>query len=178
MNTATYIDDELTANFNNRMLRATSAMVLLGTFLTGMWVNPVWICLASVASIYLMSSAILDKGLSGTTAEVRDACAETNLDNRGRAARGAVAGAALGGVLADPAVNAYLLNAVDIFTLSTIGVYLALTGIMAWDPVNALFGAGARPAAEPVAVPGAGARTLPGTGPVAEPEPHSDRYAA
>lgn len=185
MNAITYLDDELTVNFNNRMLRATSAMLLVGTFLTGMWVAPAWICLASVASIYLMTSAILDKGLAGAVATEgaagQGSSAETNVGNAGRGVRGAAAGVALGGVLADPLVSAYVLNAVDIFTLNTVGVYLALTGIIAWDPINALFGAGTKeaesvaPALRPA---GAGAGTLPNTGWVSEPQPQGDRYAA
>lgn len=181
MNAIAYNDDELAVNFDNRVLRATAAMVLAGTFLTGMWINPVWICVASAASIYLMTSAILNKGVSGAlskTAGGQDTGAETNVDNGSRAARGAAAGLALGGVVADPAVSAYLLNAADIFTLSTVGIYLALTGITAWDPINALFGAGAGPAeaTAPVLRPGAGG--LPNTGPVSETRPQRNRHAA
>jgi len=181
MNAIAHINDELTVNLNNRVLRAASAMMLLGTFLTGMWVNPAWICLASVASIYLMTSAIIDKGLSGAlakTADGLDGAAAANVDNAGRGARGAAAGVALGSVLVDPLTSAYVFNALDIFTLNTVGVYLALTGITAWDPINALFGAGAKRAAATAPQPGAAA-TLPNTGPVTEPGPQQrQRYAA
>lgn len=181
MNAIAYTDDRLAVNFDKRMLRAASAMILAGTFLTGMWVTPVWICIASAASIYLMTWAILDRGIAGAlskTAAVQDSSAETNMDNGSRVARGAAAGAALGGVVADPAVSAYLLDAADIFALSTIGVYLAVTGITAWDPVNVLFGAGARrtEATGPVLRPRVGA--LPNTGPVSETRPQRNRHAA
>jgi len=173
MYTYAQIDGELDRNFNARMLRAALGVGIAGTFLTGIWVTPAWVFAASVMAIYLVTTAILDKTIPNAIIkslgqESRRSAYESNVGYAGRMVRGATAGAALGGVLGDALIDTYLLDAFGIFALNFAGVYLAMTAIIAWDPVNALFRSGPYPAMP--ATPSV-ARTLPGTGQVTEPQP-------
>lgn len=180
MSAYAYLNQELDVNFNARVLRATLGVGLVGTFLTGILVTPIWVFTASVLAIYLVTSAILDKDILHLMYSGREAAEqptfERNLNGAVRMVRAATAGVALGGVLGDALIEAYLLDAFGIFALNTVGVYLAMTSIMGWDPVNALFGAGPPPVKTltPSTV-----RPISGsTQKVAEPQPLSKRRAA
>lgn len=161
---------ELDSRFNARMLRATLGLGLAGTFLTGLWVAPAWIFAASVMAVYLVTTAILDKGVmdavpGSAKGRSQEPAYEHNVPHVGRVARGAAAGAALSGVLGDALIDAYVLDAFGIFALNVLGIYLTMTAIIAWDPVNALFRSGAVPMGVRAATAPAG-RSMADTGPV------------
>lgn len=133
MTTYGQINSEPETNLNARMLRAAIGVGVTGTFLTGIWVSPAWIFTASVLAIYFVTSAILNKSLidafvksPGNEAAVRMGY-QRNRGNMGRVARGATAGVALGSVLGDAVIDAYALEAIEIFMLNVGGVLLAMT---------------------------------------------------
>lgn len=105
MNTYAYANGELDTNFNARMLRATIGVGVAGTFLTGIWVSPAWIFTASVLSVYLVASAILNKTLIDVffKSPSKGAAVWTDQErtrgNIGRAARGVTDGVAMGSVV-------------------------------------------------------------------------------
>lgn len=127
------INSELDTNLNARVLRATIGVGLTATFLTGVWVTPAWVFTASVLAIYLVGSAILDKSLLDVVfkAPSEEAAVPTdyerNRGNLGRVARGVTAGVAMGSVLGDAAIDAYALEATEIFMLNVGGMLLAMT---------------------------------------------------
>lgn len=127
-----HVASQLDANLGERILRATIGVGLTTTFLTGVWVTPTWIFTASVLALYLVVSAIVDKGLLDIVfkPETREAVQPPSgkaRSNVGRLARGATAGVALGSVLGDAVIDAYVLDALDIFMLNVGGIFLAMT---------------------------------------------------
>lgn len=171
MNTNAHSTSELDVNFSARILRATIGVGLATPFLTGVWVTPAWILTASVLAIYLVISAILGKGLldivfrSAAREAVQPAYggARTNV---GRLARGATASVAMGSVLGDAVIDAYALEAIDIFMLNVGGVLLAMTTLF-----------GAKPAFTETPAP-VMVDSISGTGQVTEPEFASKKHAA
>lgn len=143
MNTYAYANGELDTNFNARMLRATIGVGVAGTFLTGIWVSPAWIFTASVLSVYLVASAILNKTLIDVffKSPSKGAAVWTDQErtrgNIGRAARGVTAGVAMGSVLGDTVIDAYALEAVEIFMLNLGGALLAMTTFFRGNQSNA-----------------------------------------
>lgn len=178
MNTYARNDPALGAHVTGRMTRAALGLGAAGTFLAGVWVSPLWIFAASVLSVYLVTTALLDRRvlIGPYESAGRDPTGASGYQRRlghaWRLARGAAATTAMGSVLGDALIDAYMLDAFEIFVLNMGGVYLAMTTV-AQDPVGALFTAGP-PAAE-TAPPTGG---IPGTGPVGRLQRTADKHAA
>lgn len=140
MNTYAHIHGELDSDLNARILRVTIGLGVAGTFLTGIWTSPAWIFTASVLSIYMVASAILNRSLvdafsksANEEAAAPTDCQKIRRGNIGRAARGVTAGLAVGSVLGDAVIDAYALEAIEIFMLNVSGAFLAMTTLFRGD---------------------------------------------
>ena len=179
MNMHARIEGGLGAHPVGRTARAVLGLLIPGSFLGGAWASPEWIFTASVLSLLLVMSALLDgrlpRGLRRPAAEGARETApyRRRLGAGWRLVRGVSGAAAMSSVLADALVDAYILDAFEIFVLNMGGAYLAMTAAFQ-DPVKALF-SGLPPdsrATPPVTA------TLPGTGRVTDPRPDPARHAA
>lgn len=147
-------DRALVANVHKRTLRATLAVCAFSTYLVGYRTSPVWIFALSTLSIYLMTSALVGRGLLGAMAalsgrhegEEEALSMDLNIGGWDRTVRGGVALVMMGSVMWGVTI---MLDTMDYFIVMLIAFYAGTTAIIAWDPVYAVFGVGTRRARAP-----------------------------
>jgi len=146
-------DRALVANMHKRTLRAMLAGCAFSSYLVGYRASPAWIFALSTLSIYLMTSAIIGRGLLealtalGGRHEREEALStDLNIGGRDRTVRGGVALVMMGSVMWGVTI---MLDTIDYFIVMLIAFYAGTTAIIAWDPVYAVFCLGTRRARAP-----------------------------